>query len=155
MDIIREYRISEATLSYKRVSIKTDKDTKDLKMKMRNPSTIYEIAKSILGAEGREVMLLFFVDSDNKIKSISRAFTGTTDQAVVYPKEIMRYCILADVSRLIMVHNHPSGIIKPSEHDIEITRKVKTAGETLDIELLDHIIIGDSEYYSFREHGLV
>lgn len=153
MDIIQEYRIREATLSYKRVSIKTNSN--DLQKKMTNPSVVYEIAKSILGAEGREVMLLFFVDSDNKIKSISRAFTGTTDQSVIYPREVMRYCILADVTRLIMVHNHPSDIINPSEHDIEITKKIKAAGETLDIELLDHIIIGDSGYYSFREHGLI
>lgn len=153
MDTIQEYRISEATLSYKRVSIKTN--TNDLRKKMTSPDSVYEIAKSILGAEGREVMLLFFVDSANKIKSISRAFTGTTDQAVIYPREVMRYCILADVTRLIMVHNHPSDNINPSEHDIEITKKIKIAGETLDIELLDHLIIGDSGYYSFREHDLI
>jgi len=151
MKIEKEYRLNEAFLSYRRVAIHEPKPTDALK----TPSAVFNIANELIGQEGREVFLVYFLDAANHIKAFTKAFTGTIDQAVIYPREVLRYCILADCSRIIVCHNHPSGVARPSEHDIAITKKLQEACGAVDIEMLDHIVIGDGQYYSFREHGLI
>jgi DNA repair protein RadC len=148
----QECRIREAVLVYRKTNIISDNQSV-INTEVQDPGRIHEIAKSIIANDGRENLLIFFMNSVNSIKAVSRAFIGTIDQAVVYPREVVRYCILSDTSRVIIVHNHPSGRVVPSSHDIEITSKIKQAAAAVDIELLDHMIITNDEYYSFRENG--
>lgn len=82
---------------------------------------------------------------------------GTAQSCLVNAREVMRPCILANAVRFVVVHNHPSGDPSPSRADIAVTRKLREAGETMGIPLLDHVIIGDpdTEPYSFNDAGLV
>ena len=153
MKMVRERKIREAVLVYRKTDIPVVKDIQADPLK--TPSAVFELAQKIIGDEGREVFVVFFMDSANKIGSFSKVSTGTVDQIVIYPKEVVRHCILSDATRVIVAHNHPSGVAKPSEHDIAITKKLTESCSAVDIEVLDHIVLGDKQYYSFREHGII
>ena len=77
---------------------------------------------------------------------------GLVDKSQIHPREIFRFAIEAHASRIILAHNHPSGDISPSKADQEVTDRIKKAGDIIDIELIDHIIIG-AGHYSFRASG--
>ncbi len=80
---------------------------------------------------------------------------GTAHTSLVHPREAFRAAVLAGSSAVIAVHNHPSGDPDPSSADRAVTRKLRKAGEVMDIQLLDHVIIGDPGYYAFSESGML
>lgn len=87
---------------------------------------------------------------------------GTATAALVHPREVFRPAVLTNSSAIIVVHNHPSGDPSPSQADIRVTRQLKEASKTIQIDLFDHVIIGDKDgdpsnvgYYSFAESGLI
>ena len=82
-------------------------------------------------------------------------FEGTVDQTALHPREILKAALEFSATAIILVHNHPSGRIEPSAEDREMTRKIQSLCEALNIQVLDHIVVGGSRYFSFKEHGLV
>jgi len=80
---------------------------------------------------------------------------GSVDTSIVHPREVMIPAIKESATKIVLVHNHPSGDPSPSQADIEITHRVNKAGEIIGIKLLDHIIIGGTEYYSFADEGMI
>jgi DNA repair protein RadC len=78
---------------------------------------------------------------------------GTMDTLLVHPREVFRGAIVAGASKIVLMHNHPSGDPDPSEADIKVTRDIARGGQLLKIELLDHIIVGHEKYVSLRERG--
>ena len=80
---------------------------------------------------------------------------GTMNRSIVHPREIFKYAYLNSASSIICVHNHPSGNIKPSREDIRLTESLVELGKVNAIPIVDHLIIGDSNYYSFYEDGKI
>lgn len=80
---------------------------------------------------------------------------GSLNASIVHPREVMVPAIKESAASIVLIHNHPSGDPSPSQQDIEITHRLSKTGEIIGIKLLDHIIIGGNEYYSFSEQGLV
>lgn len=80
---------------------------------------------------------------------------GTVDQVAIHPREVIKSAMLHGASAMILVHNHPSGIVTPSKADMEITRRIKEAAEAVSIRLFDHLIISKSSVYSFHNQGFV
>ncbi|HZK46993.1 MAG TPA: JAB domain-containing protein, partial [Atopostipes sp.] len=74
---------------------------------------------------------------------------------VAHPREIFKGAVRYSAARVIIAHNHPSGNTDPSQADLAFTRRIVEAGEMMGIEVIDHIIIGDQEYFSLKEHGLL
>lgn len=102
-----------------------------------------------------EKMLVVYLDAQNKIICI-KIDKGTVNQAVVYPREIIRHALIANASALILIHNHPSGNMRPSDADIRLTRTITETGKMLDVLVHDHIILGEeSRFFSFREEGIL
>ena len=101
-----------------------------------------------------EKMLTLYMDAQNKVICI-QIMSGTVNQAVVYPREVIRHALLAGSSAIILIHNHPSGEVRPSEADIRLTKHIQEAAKYLDVLVHDHIIIGDNKWFSFREEGLM
>jgi len=101
-----------------------------------------------------EKMLTLYLDAQNKVICI-QVVAGTVNQAVVYPREVVRHALLAGSSAIIMIHNHPSGEVRPSDADIRLTKHIQEAAKYLDVLVHDHIIIGDKKWFSFREEGLM
>ena len=86
---------------------------------------------------------------------VEELFRGTIDGAAVYPREVVKRALYHNAAAVIFAHNHPSGIAEPSQADIAITRKLKTAMQTIEIRVLDHLVIGAGEVVSFAERGLL
>lgn len=101
--------------------------------------------------ERQEILYVIFLDTKNQIVHEKEVFRGTLDSATVHPREIFRIAVQYAVARIIIAHNHPSGHIEPSKNDRIITDRMAKCGDIMGIELLDHLIIGNSKYYSFRE----
>ncbi len=100
-----------------------------------------------------EEFRLFFLDTKNTLIADEAQATGTVDHVPVYPREVVKRALELNASALILVHNHPSGDPTPSQADIEMTRRIKEAGEVMGITLHDHLIIGKSCELSFRSEG--
>lgn len=136
-------------------SIRMAKETAKEHLKFNNPATIAEYYKEELRHSDKEAVLLLLLD--NKLQLIEEYFVslGTGRASLLSPREIFIRAFKVQASNLILIHNHPNGIPKPSSHDISITKKVKEIGETIDVPLIDHIIIGDNKYMSFKESELL
>lgn len=104
----------------------------------------------------REVMAVVSLRNDLVPINMSIVSMGTINACLVHPREIMKIPILSNASRMVLMHNHPSGNLTPSPEDIVVTDHMARIGEMLEIPLLDHIILGHGEsYYSFRERGVL
>ena len=108
-----------------------------------------------LGASPREIFACIFMDSRYRVLEYREMFTGTIDVATVHPREIMRRALEVNAAHLIIAHNHPSGMLKPSAADKYATQTIKSACDLLNIELIDHFIISGTDTLSFAEHGLL
>ncbi|HLB42699.1 MAG TPA: DNA repair protein RadC [Gammaproteobacteria bacterium] len=102
-----------------------------------------------------EVFACLFMDNHFRFISFEELFYGTIDSATVYPREMVRRAIAHNAAKVILAHNHPSGIATPSDADKEVTRLIQQALSLIDVEMIDHIIIGYSENFSFAEMGLI
>ena len=103
----------------------------------------------------QEQIRLILLDSNQRVMTISTVYIGTVDTSIVRVAEIFREAIIRNSPAVILAHNHPSGDPQPSPEDIALTRTLLSAGQLLDIQVLDHIIIGDNRWKSLRELGLV
>jgi DNA repair protein RadC len=102
-----------------------------------------------------EVFACLFLDNQHHILEFEELFSGTIDGASVYPREVVKKALQHNAAAIIFAHNHPSGVVEPSQADRHITDKLKQALSLVDIRVLDHFIIGDGQPYSFAEHGLL
>ena len=100
-----------------------------------------------------EEMHVIYLDVRHQLITTEVASKGTTSSAAVYPAEIARRALLSRAGAVILAHNHPTGGTKPSQADIAITDKIKKCLKLFDIKVLDHIIVGKANTYSFAEHG--
>jgi len=110
------------------------------------------INKLEINKEPEEVVILFNLDNKKKIINCCEVARGVLDSCLVSPRDVYKRALVANARYIVIAHNHPSGNMKPSIQDIEITKQLKKAGDILDIKLLDHVIVGEKDYYSFFEH---
>ncbi len=113
-----------------------------------------ELFQRLMGNLDREVVSVLSLDNKNRPINISVVSVGTLTASLVHPREIFKPVILSNAAAFIIAHNHPSGDVKPSEVDKSLTKRIQEAGELIGIEMVDHIIVSDRNYYSFRENGL-
>ncbi len=106
-----------------------------------------------MGALREEQLRLIFLDKKNRIITDEVQQKGTVDHTPIYPREIIRRCLTLGATAFIIVHNHPSGDPKPSENDINMTKKVIKAADSMGIVVHDHIIIAGKKYISFKNQG--
>ena len=103
----------------------------------------------------QERFILLCLNIKNKLVNYSMISQGSLTNSIVHPREVLKPAILSNAASVVFVHNHPSGDPEPSMDDIEITQRLSKAFKICGISVLDHIIIGDNEYYSFRNKGLL
>ena len=125
------------------------------KKQISGSSDVFEIFGSQLGDLPHEEFWILMLNRSNKIIKKLRISKGGISGTVTDIKLILKEAILHNSSGIIVCHNHPSGNIKPSETDIEITNKLKSACQMTDISLLDHLIVSFSGYYSFADEGFI
>lgn len=120
------------------------------KQKIASAKDIVDIVMPQLRDLKTEVFKVVYLDSNSRIIDISDAAVGTVNQAMPIVREIIHLALQKFAASIICVHNHPSGEIIPSEEDKVFTRQLCDAGKIMQVRVLDHIIIGDSQYYSFE-----
>ena len=120
-----------------------------------NPGSVAEYYMEQLRHEEQEHLLCMMLDCKNHRLGEELLFKGTVNTSVVSPREIFLCATSYYAVGILLVHNHPSGHPAPSQADLLVTKRIAAAGALLDIPLIDHIIIGDCRYTSFRERGLI
>ena len=120
---------------------------------LNNSREVYNVMKPLC-AENDDVETFFclFLNGRNRIISIEKMFSGSISSAAIYPREIVKQVIALKASAVIVAHNHPSGCPNPSNDDRLITRKIAMALATIDVQLLDHIVVGKG-YFSMADEG--
>lgn len=103
----------------------------------------------------REVFSCVFLTNQHCVVKIEELFTGTIDGAAVYPREVVRLCLQYNAAAVIFAHNHPSGVAEPSQADIAITGKLRSALQTIEVRVLDHLVIGADTVVSLAERDLL
>ena len=152
MEVSALYEVAEVELFYKskvkasnRPQIKSSKDAYDVLLKTWDENKI----------EFVEQFKVLFLNRGNKVLGIFDVSTGGVSGTVADPKIIFVAALKANCSSIVISHNHPSGNLKPSRQDEELTQKIKQAGQLLDIRLLDHVIVTSDAFYSFADEGLL
>ncbi len=120
-----------------------------------NSSQVADHLATYLNGRDRETFAVIFLNRKHALISTEILFEGTLTQAVIHPREIVRYALLKNAAAVICGHNHPSGETKPSTDDQAITLKIKKACDLVEVQLLDHVIITNGDFYSFADHGLI
>ena len=123
--------------------------------KIEKSEDIYNYFKNQLADKKNEYFYAILLDTKNVIISKEEISKGTLDASLVHPREAFRSAVKKSAKSIIFVHNHPSGDINPSKDDFLTTKRLVEAGEILDIKVLDHIIIGKNDYYSFKKESLI
>lgn len=123
---------------------------------IRSPYDAYKLIKNFLIDSDREKFVVACLDTKNQPVNISVVSIGSVNSAIVHPREVFKVSMLSNASKIICFHNHPSGNLKCSKEDENITNRLKECGEILGIELVDHIIVGDNNtYFSFKENCMM
>lgn len=122
---------------------------------IHNADDAVKIMQKELSQYDREVMCVLNLDTKNRVININFASMGTINASLVAPREIFKTSILSNAASIMLMHNHPSGEITPSKEDIKVTNTLVKCGVLMDIQVLDHIIIGGDKFYSFLYHGLI
>ncbi len=140
-----------AALELGRRRKKTDVERK----KINNSQIIFDIFQPLLGDLPYEEFWVLYLNRSNGIIDKEKISLGGTAGTIIDVKIIVKHGIEKLAANIVLVHNHPSGNIQPSNMDKKITEKIKKAANLLDIETIDHVIIGDTKYYSFADEGLL
>lgn len=103
----------------------------------------------------QELFSILLLDNRHRLIKYVQMFQGTIDGASVYPREVVKEALKANAAAIIIAHNHPSGVSEPSNADERITLRIKDACSTVDIRLLDHLIVGSEDIVSLAERGVI
>lgn len=122
---------------------------------MNSPNKLVDYLRFNIGFSMQEEFYVIYLDSSGSILKEDVLFKGSKNRSIVAVDEVIRQALLNKASAFVVSHNHPSGKVTPSRADIEITNSLRKVGELMNIPLLDHIIVSKSDFYSFKQSGLL
>jgi len=125
--------------------------------RIQGAATVCELMQAIgLHEKACEEFHSVYLNTKNEIIGMEMISKGTLNASLVHPREVFKGALLANANALILAHNHPSGNVEPSSADRQVTAILVKAGNILNVNILDHVIVGNKEeYYSFKEHSLI
>lgn len=121
--------------------------------KIVDSEDVYRIMKELYAIDklAEEYVYMMSIDGSGRLRSIFEVSHGTVNSTQIEPREVIQRILLCGGVSMILIHNHPSGISKSSVEDLIITKRMKAACNLMGINFLDHVIVGDNEYYSYRD----
>lgn len=134
----------------KRISLDTN-----FYKKIKSSTDIGNYLVDLMGNYKQEYFNIILLDTKNNIIGVKNISKGSLNSTIVHPREVFKEAVKKSTASLILAHNHPSGETDPSKEDIGITKKLLEVGNIVGINVLDHIIIGQNKYFSFKEEGLI
>ena len=147
--IIAGCRIREVEVKYKTAV------TLPEAVRISNSSEVFRLFRERLAAERVETFLCILLDSKNKIICIDEVSRGSLSTSVVHPRECYTNAVRLQAAAIMFMHNHPSGDPLPSREDYDCTHRLVRAGNLLGIRVLDHIVFGETDYFSFADSGVL
>ncbi|WP_202708477.1 JAB domain-containing protein [Sporosalibacterium faouarense] len=145
-------KLNEFIASYNVLKLEQEND----KITFKSPNDSGKYFASLLGGvKDKERFLVAFLDNSNSIIELRTVSQGTTNMAVVYPRDILKMALANDCSSIILSHNHPGGSLKASREDVALTQRIVDIFRPLDIKVLDHIIVGGYSFSSMAENGVL
>lgn len=127
----------------------------DKKINIKSGYDIFNYFNYYIKDKDQEKFYCIYLDIKKNVIGIKLLFIGTVNISTVHPREIFKHAYLLSASFIICVHNHPSGDVSPSNIDIDLTKELVNIGKIQKMPILDHIIIGQKNYYSFYENGVL
>ncbi len=121
--------------------------------RLESPGDTCRYAEARLRGYRAEVFAALFLDARHRVIAFEPLFRGTVDGASVHPREVVRRALVHNAAAVILAHNHPSGVAEPSFADRAVTERLEQALATVDVRVLDHLVVGDGETVSFVERG--
>ena len=121
---------------------------------VKDSNDISQLLQEYMKYIDREHFVAVFLNGKQRVQSIHEVSVGTLTASMVHPREVFKAAILANAGSIIIAHNHPSGVVMPSEEDIMVTERLKEVGKIIGIDVIDHLIIGRDSYYSFAENNM-
>lgn len=121
---------------------------------INSPADAADLVRYEMGALEQEHLRVMLLDRRNKVMEISEIYRGSVNSSQVRVGEVFKEAVRKNASSLIVIHNHPSGDPTPSPDDVAVTRAIIQAGKLLDIDVLDHLVIGEGKWVSLKERGL-
>jgi len=125
------------------------------KAQLKDSKTAFILLQKELGDLNYENFCIILLNRANKVLKTVKISDGGITGTVVDPRKVFKIALDNNATSIILGHNHPSGQLTPSDADIQLTKKMKQAGDMLDLPVLDHIIVGDGNYYSFADEGIM
>jgi DNA repair protein RadC len=122
---------------------------------VRTPEDVSQLVMDEMRTLDREHFRVVLLNSKNRVLSVETISVGTLNASIVHPREGLKPAIMKSAAAIILVHNHPTGVPTPSQEDIAITRRFVKAGEIVGIDVLDHVIIGNGQFQSLKELGVL
>lgn len=123
--------------------------------KIDSSQSVFELMQPVIGELAHEEFWIIYLNNSNKVLHKNQLSKGGITGTLVDVRLVFKMAIEVGAVGIILAHNHPSGTLKPSEADKQITKKLKNAGESLDIKILDHLIITENAYFSFADEGML
>lgn len=145
-------RLRELTVRY---AVKRDDEGRPVMIGrvLTTPRDSAAVLVPLLQHEPSEVFAVLFLSTRHHVLAYHEVGRGTLDSVLITPREVFKAALLANAAAVILCHSHPSGDPTPSQDDIALTRRLAAAGTLLGIDVLDHIVVGDDRYVSFKETG--
>lgn len=137
-----------------KVMLVKDSNVLSNKKRIGSPVDVVNMFETYLEGADREHFCVAMLDRKGNLLGLNTVSVGSVSASIVHPREVFKPAIIIGASSIILCHNHPSGDTTPSNEDITVTRKLIEGGKILNIEILDHVIIGDN-YYSMKERGVI
>jgi len=125
------------------------------RLKITSPNDVCNIFMDELRYDKKEKFIIVLLNTKSEIISKELISIGNLNSSIVHPREVYKYAIKKSAASVLFIHNHPSGNPDPSKNDKNITRRLTEVGEIIGINVVDHIIIGNNRYFSFKENNLI
>ena len=123
---------------------------------VRTPADAARVCCELLEGFDRELFLVLALSTASRVIGAHVAHVGTLDASIASPREVFKFALLANARSVLLAHNHPSGNLEPSRADVAVSVKLKTAGEALDVPVVDSLVVGfNGQYTSLTERGLL
>lgn len=121
---------------------------KRIKTIISGPNDVYRLVKPMLAQKKQEHFMALYLDYKSQLITLQTVFVGSLNMSVVHPRDVFRLAVKHSAHAIILVHNHPSGDLRPSDQDVYITKTFMEVGELMQIKVIDHLIVTDDEYHS-------
>lgn len=153
--LAKTIRFKVITPTYTTLAIKEDlPEYLTSKTRISSAQEVFQLFQYLVKVP-REAFYCLHLDNKNRILCVDAVSQGSLTASIVHPRELFTGVILSAAAGIILVHQHPSGDPTPSREDIDLTRRLKECCELMGIRLLDHVIVGEGQYVSFADRGLI